>query len=120
MISCIVIDDEKDIVESYSARFKSRGVSVLGIGYDGKEAVELYQKVNPDVVFLDVNMPKYDGFYAVDEIRKINPLAVILIISASIIPATLDKLKEKNLLVFTKPFDFDLLLSTADELVKKS
>ena len=120
MVSCIIVDDDKDTTESYSERLKSRGVNVLGVGFDGKEAVELYQKVNPDIVFLDINMPEYNGFYAISEIRKVNPSAPVLIVTASVSKETMDELRAKNLFVFCKPFDFDLLLSVANELIKRS
>ncbi len=70
MVSCIIIDDDKDVTESLSERLVLREVEVLGIGFDGKEAVELYGKLKPDVVFLDINMPGYDGFYAIEGIKK--------------------------------------------------
>ena len=120
MVSCIIVDDERDTTESYSERLASNGLDILGIGYNGKEAVELYKKVKPDVVYLDINMPEYDGFYAIDKIRKINPLAIILVLTASVSKGTMDEIKGKNLFVFSKPFNFDLLLSVTKELVKNS
>ena len=116
MVSCIIIDDDKDVAESLSERLTLREVEVLGIGFDGKEAIELYQKVKPDVVFLDINMPKYDGFYAIDEIKKIDPSAVIIIVTASVSDETMKKLKEGNLYAFTKPYNFYELLKKAREL----
>ena len=57
------------------------GVDVIGKGYNGLEGVELYDKLRPDVVLLDLMMPEYDGLYALKEIRKINPNSIVLIVS---------------------------------------
>ena len=111
--SCIIIDDDYDLVESCTDSLKFYGIDVLGTGYNGKEALELYQKVNPDIVFLDMNMPKYDGFYAIDEIRKIDPYAKIIVVTANMSESMTEKIKSKNCPVINKPFSFNELLDTA-------
>ncbi|WP_255486576.1 response regulator transcription factor [Candidatus Nitrosotenuis sp. DW1] len=70
MITAIVIDDDIDTVDVFCDYLEIVNVKVLGRGYNGKEAVELYRKHNPNVVFLDLMMPDYDGFYALEHIRK--------------------------------------------------
>ena len=81
MMSVIVVDDQLSIVELCVDFLKSHGLDVLGVGYDGKDAVELYKRLKPDVVVMDMNMPKYDGRYAINEIKKINPNVKIIICS---------------------------------------
>lgn len=81
MTSVIVVDDNEDIVYSMSELLEIYGVDVIGKGYNGLEGVELYDKLRPDAVLLDLMMPDYDGLYALKEIRKINPESVILIVS---------------------------------------
>ena len=81
MTSVIVVDDNEDIVYSMSELLELYGVNVVGKGYNGLEGVELYNKLHPDAVLLDLMMPEYDGLYALKEIRKINPKSVILIVS---------------------------------------
>ena len=49
---------------------------------DGERAVELYKKEKPDIVFMDVVLPKKDGIQATKEILKIDPNAKIVGISA--------------------------------------
>ena len=71
--TAIVVDDDHDTVEVFSDLWQILQIKVIGKGYDGKEAVELYQKLRPGLVILDVYMPKYDGFYALEKIREINP-----------------------------------------------
>lgn len=49
---------------------------------DGVEAVRAYQQVKPDLVTMDVNMPKADGIQALRAILKINPKAKVVMITA--------------------------------------
>ena len=87
MTSVIVVDDNEDIVYSMSELLEIYGVNVVGKGYNGLEGVELYNKLRPDAVLLDLMMPEYDGLYALKEIRKINPESVILIVSGGSSPS---------------------------------
>jgi len=77
MTYVIIIDDNEDIVYSMSELLETYGINVVGKGYNGLEAVELYNKLHPDAVLLDLMMPEYDGLYALKEIRKIDPKSVI-------------------------------------------
>ena len=84
MVTAIVVDDDKDVVESFTKMLKSNNIDVVGKAYDGKEAVELYQKLKPDVAYLDVTMPVFDGIYALQKIRELNLDAVIIMLADNI------------------------------------
>ncbi|MBN2965341.1 response regulator [Sulfurospirillum sp. T05] len=49
---------------------------------DGEVAVALYKEHRPDIVLLDITMPKKNGFEALEEIRTFDPKAVVIMISA--------------------------------------
>ena len=49
---------------------------------DGQDAIDKYKENNPDVVFLDIVMPKKDGNLAIEEIREYDPNATIIIASS--------------------------------------
>ena len=107
-ITAIVIDDDYDTVELFQEYLELEGVSVLGKGYDGKDAVELYLKYRPEVVFLDVMMPNFDGIYGLKEIRKINPNAKIIMVTADLTTETANALESLNATVIVyKPYEFD-------------
>lgn len=55
---------------------------VVGEAKDGEEAVELYRTLSPDLVLMDIIIPKKDGLTALSEIIAINPLAKVIIVSA--------------------------------------
>ena len=61
MTSVIIVDDEKDIVNSLSMLLESHGIDVIGKGYNGLEGIQLFDKLHPDIVLLDLAMPEYDG-----------------------------------------------------------
>ena len=110
MKTILVVDDEKDIVEVTSDLLNFNGFKVVGSAFDGLQAVEKFKQVNPDVVLLDLMMPKYDGFYALEILKETNPEAKIIVITGDITKETSIKLKKYNLLgIFFKPIDFENL-----------
>ena len=108
MVTSIVIDDDTDIVEVFCEYLEIKNIQVVGRGHNGQEAVELYQKHMPDVVFLDVMMPGFDGIYALENIRKINPDAKVVVITADLREETALRLNElKPNRIFVKPCDLE-------------
>lgn len=55
---------------------------VVGEAQNGKEAVEMYQELNPDFVTMDITMPVMDGLEAIKAIKDIDPEARIIVCSA--------------------------------------
>jgi DNA-binding response OmpR family regulator len=113
----IIIEDDKDMAEIFEEWAKSASISVVGVGYDGKEAVELFEKHRPEIVVLDLMMPYFDGFYAIDKIRKIDPNAKFLVLTADITDATKKKLEQmKEVSLMYKPYDLDDVINEIKKL----
>jgi len=74
----LVVDDEASIRRILETRLKMVGYEVITAA-DGEEAVEAYQKHNPDLVILDVMMPKMDGYGVTREIRKTSETPIIIL-----------------------------------------
>ncbi len=119
MTSVIVVDDDRDTVEVFCEYLAIKDIEVLGRGYDGKTAVELYKKYTPDVVLLDVMMPDYDGFYGLENIRKINPDAKIIMVTADLTSDTEKKLVDlKASAMIYKPYEIDSVIETIEKVSK--
>ena len=84
MIRAVIADDDKETVKLFSELLQSNGIKVVGKGFNGHDAVFLYQKLKPDVVYLDVTMPVFDGIYALQKIRELNLDAVIIMLADNI------------------------------------
>jgi len=65
----LVVDDDPDLVESITMKLESNNFHVTK-AYDGVEAWERIQEDRPDLIILDVMMPRKDGYVVCDEIKK--------------------------------------------------
>lgn len=74
----LLVDDEPDILEFISYNLTKEGYDVT-TSSNGKEAIEIAKKINPDLIILDVMMPEMDGIETCHEIRKISQLKNTLI-----------------------------------------
>lgn len=112
MTSVIIIDDEEDHVEVLSEILKHCGVDVLGTGYNGLDAVKLFQKHKPDFTILDYNMPEYNGLYGLKEIRKILSTSRIIILTGYLNSDIMSELLENGVnSILEKPFNIKKLCS---------
>ena len=70
----LIVDDEKNIVEIIAFNLKKEGYQVIKAA-DGEEGVKKAMEENPDLILLDIMMPKMDGYEACkkSEKRKIHP-----------------------------------------------
>jgi len=106
-----VIDDEHDVSEVLCEFLKIKDIEVLGRGKNGKDAIQLYQKLHPDLVLMDLVMPKFDGFFGIEKIREFDPKSKIMIISASLTHAYVQKLLEMNVnSISLKPYDLNNII----------
>jgi len=106
MPTAIIIDDDKVTTQIFTDVLKMIGVRILASGFDGKDAVRLYKKYSPDIVFTDIMMPENDGFYALEEIRKLDPHAKVVAVTADLSNESATRLIELNIsAVVYKPFD---------------
>ena len=65
----MVVDDDKNICELLRLYLEKEGYQVV-IANDGKEAVELNEKEDPELILLDIMLPQLDGWQVCREIRK--------------------------------------------------
>lgn len=85
MSKVLVVDDALFMRRMLSDILKKEGIEICGEAENGKEAIDKYQQLKPDLVTMDIVMPKVeeiDGIAAVKEIMKNDPQAKIIMVSA--------------------------------------
>ena len=80
-MNIIIVDDDHLVVNSLKTIVESSGISVLGLGYSGSEAMDLFTKYRPHVVLMDIRMKDMTGIEATREILKLDSNAKILLIT---------------------------------------
>ncbi|TXB64754.1 response regulator transcription factor [Vicingus serpentipes] len=82
MEKILLVDDEQDILEFISYNLSKEGYKVI-TSSNGREAIQVAQKEEPDLIILDVMMPEMDGIEACLELRNIEKLKDTLIVFLS-------------------------------------
>ena len=74
----LIVDDEKNIVDIISFNLKKEGYEVF-VAYNGEEAVRKNEEETPDLILLDIMMPKVDGYEACKKIREKYDTPIIML-----------------------------------------
>jgi DNA-binding response OmpR family regulator len=114
----LLVDDDVEIVESMRAVLESRGYQIL-VARDGNQGLVMAEKEEPDLVVLDMMMPKRSGFLVLERLRRSrpNPMRVIMITAneGSRHKAYAEMLGVDDYI--RKPFAMDRLLDSVDRLL---
>lgn len=78
MLRMLIADDHRQISEVLKEYAKKEGYEVY-TAFDGLETLELFEKIKPDIILLDVMMPKMDGFEVCRKIREVSMVPIIMI-----------------------------------------
>jgi two-component system chemotaxis response regulator CheY len=117
-IDVLVADDLKFIKLVLRELLEKAGFRVIGEASNGEEAVDLYESKRPDVVLMDITMPKMDGLAALKQILKFDPQAKVIMCSAlgqqSLIVQAL-QLGAKDFIV--KPFREDRVVAAIKKIL---
>ena len=115
----VIVDDNEDITSVFSDILEIGGFDVVGIGHNGKEAVSLYIKHNPDLIFLDVMMPIMNGIQALKEIKEKNPKANVIMVTADNGIDVIQELERLNATaIIIKPFKIETVFETIKKINK--
>jgi two-component system chemotaxis response regulator CheB len=88
----VLITEDSPVVRGFLEYVLNRepGIEVIGTARNGEEAVQMVSKNKPDVITMDIHMPRMDGFEATRKIMETNPVPIV-ICSASWNPEEVDK-----------------------------
>ncbi len=82
IIRVVVVDDQRLFTRGLSGLVDMvPGLEVVGVAHDGAQGVELCRKEEPDVVLMDISMPKMDGISATREIKDLLPQTAVIILT---------------------------------------
>ncbi|KYD09414.1 response regulator [Caldibacillus debilis] len=107
----LVVDDAAFMRMMIKDILVKNGYQVVGEAADGKQAVEKYKELQPDLVTMDITMPEMDGIAALKEIRSFDPDAKVVMCSAMGQQAmVIDAIQAGAKDFIVKPFQADRVL----------
>ena len=110
--SILVVDDEERVVQSIAGVLEDEGFRVT-IAKNGEEAIDLFQREEPDITLLDIWMPGMDGIEVLKRIKGISPECLVIMISGhATISTAMAAVKYGAFDFIEKPLSLDLLLLT--------
>jgi two-component system chemotaxis response regulator CheY len=121
MLRMMIVDDSNIIRRRIERSQANARLQVVGSASNGREAVELFQKTDPDVVTMDLTMPEMDGIQCVERLVALKPEILILVVSALADKDTAVEAIEKGANGFLcKPFSDRQLNDALAELLREA
>ena len=87
----LLVDDESHIRKFVALILKQLGSPVLFEARNGEEALEVYRRENPDLVLLDISMPKMDGIETLKALKVIDPNCVVIMLTSIVNRETIEQ-----------------------------
>lgn len=117
----LVVDDEKDLLDLIEYNLRKEGFEVLK-AENGEQGIEVAREHKPDLILLDIMMPKLDGLQAVEEIRKDDELKgtpIIFLTARSDEKTEVEGLNKGGDDYITKPISTVKLLSRIKAVLRR-
>lgn len=117
----MVVDDSKFVYNEMDYFLEDTDFELIRYCKSGEEAVEAYKELKPDLVTMDIILPRMDGFECAKTILKDDPGARIVFVSSLAYDDTIDEAKELGCDEFLfKPFERDVLLDVLTRASQKA
>ncbi len=115
----LICDDSRTSRKLLTGILEAGGYEVIGEAVNGEEGWLKYRELKPDLVTMDITMPKMDGVEALSLIMREDKNAKVVMISASgQREKMVEALKRGASDFVTKPFEKDKVLTTLDDVIK--
>ncbi|MBR4110626.1 MAG: response regulator transcription factor [Clostridia bacterium] len=115
----LIVDDEKAIVDILNHNLVREGYETAQ-AYDGEQAVELIEKEKPDLILLDVMLPKKDGFSVCKEVRQKSNVPIIMVTAKEDVVDKIIGLELGADDYITKPFSVREVMARVKANLRKS
>lgn len=116
----LLVDDDAEIVEAMKFTLESKGYTVL-VARDGNQGLALAEREDPDLMILDMMMPKRSGFLVLEKLRRTRPVPIrVIMITAN--EGSRHKAYAEMLGVddyLRKPFAMDKLVESVAKLLRE-
>jgi YesN/AraC family two-component response regulator len=109
----LIADDEPHIRSLISLIVASLGAEVVAVAEDGEQALSMYRQFSPDMVLLDINMPKMNGITVLKQIMAINGRTLVVMLTS------LNTLEVVQECIDNGAWNYILKNTTAEELRKE-
>jgi Response regulators consisting of a CheY-like receiver domain and a winged-helix DNA-binding domain len=118
-ITILVVDDEKSIVDFVKMGLEAEGYLVYS-AFDGNEAIEVAQKVNPHIIILDIMLPGMDGYEVCTRIKRLIKTSIIMLTARDDVDDKVRGLDTGADDYMAKPFSFKELLARINARIRNS
>ncbi|MBN2144507.1 MAG: chemotaxis-specific protein-glutamate methyltransferase CheB [Candidatus Aureabacteria bacterium] len=130
-IRVLVVEDSSVIARIIAGILnKTDDIEVIGIAKDGEQAVSMTQQMKPDLITMDINLPKINGYEATKQIMAFTPTPILVVSSASYLTETnltfnamyygaLDMIEKGKIEKFERDVDFETQLLEKVRLLSK-
>lgn len=113
----LIIEDEKNLMQVLKDNFLQEGFDIIS-ALDGEDGVDKFYSENPDLILLDINLPKKNGWEICKELREISTLPILMMTARD---SDEDEYKGLDLGAddyITKPFNLKILTLKVKKLLK--
>jgi two-component system chemotaxis response regulator CheY len=110
-VAVLIVDDSLPVLGIISMILKKEEVGAVYQAEDGKEALKIFKKIQPEIIFLDNMLPKISGMGVLEEVMQVNPNTKVVMVSAISSPAVINQAFKLGAIEYiVKPFSTGRIL----------
>ena len=118
-MNILVVDDQQNICHLLEMVIKEMGHTVI-TAHDGIEAIEKVSQVKPELMFMDIRMPRLGGIEALEKVKEISKKTNVVMMSAYFSEEVIGEVRQKGAyFCLAKPFDMEVIKTIIQELQEK-